>query len=150
MNAVRTVLLVLVCAAAIAGTVIFFGSDGRPYEEKDRFVVGSWKKGDLALELAEVGRYALVVGTSGAPAECGKWRLVAGSLQMRAKKSAPVASTLLMTQPGFRAGTVEHHPATSGSPEELTLTLLTAKPGTTAAVRWNLARTEEPLLQRCD
>lgn len=149
MNAIRTVLLVLVCAAAITGTIVLFGSDGAPFEEKDRFLAGTWRgpspDGEIALELADDGRYALVVGTGGGVVhgvECGKWRYRGDSLQMRSKKHTSIADTLLLRHPGLRAGSV-----TRRGDDGLALTLLAANK---SASHWDLRRATDHLMPLCD
>ena len=139
----------------MAGTLVFFGSDEAPFEEKDRFLAGTWSgpapDGEITLELATDGRYALVTGSAGGATvrsvECGKWRYRAGSLQMRSKKHASLANTLLLRQPGLRAGSVEHH----AKDDRITLTLLAAKAGgANEAAHWDLSRREEHVLPLCD
>lgn len=140
---VRTAFLVLVCVLAIAGTVVFFGAGSGPLTEEERRLSGAWSDETVELELGESGRYALVVGTAGA-LECGKWRVTDGTLQMRSKQSAGIKSTLLVTQPGFRAGTF----AIEGNTVDFELQA--ALPGERSRPEeWTLARDSAGLLARC-
>ena len=167
MDVVRSALLVVVCVLAIGGTVLFFGSGPSERTPDETAITGRWsgdaldrarvaseeaeRAGQLGradraridLELGDAGRYALVVGTGGG-VECGKWRVDRGSLQMRAKNSAGMGSTLLMTQPGFRAGTFKH------AGEQLDVSMQSALPGARSrAERWALTRSEGTLLAGC-
>ena len=145
MDAVRTAFLVLVCVLAIAGTAVFFGSGDAALTDEEKSIAGRWRDGSVDLELADGGRYALVVGTGGGAAvECGKWRVADGTLQMRAKQIPGIKSTLLMTQPGFRAGTFE----IDGS--SVDLALQAALPGERSRPEnWTLTRTTAGLMARC-
>lgn len=142
-DAVRTALLVLVCVLAIAGTVIFYGSGSAPLTADEQRIAGRWSDGSVDLELGQTGRYALVVGSAG-ELECGKWRVADGTLQMRAKQSAGIKSTLLMTQPGFRAGTFSFEEG------KVDLRLQAALPGERSRPEnWTLAPAAAGLLERC-
>lgn len=142
-DAVRSALLVVICVLAIAGTVLFFGADRPPLTPDEEAIRGHWSADAIDLELGDAGRYALVVGTAGR-VECGKWRVEGGSLQMRAKSGGAPGTTLLMTQPGFRAGSYQRHG------ERLDLHLQTALPGERSRPEsWALAQAEGALLERC-
>lgn len=144
MDVVRSALLVVVCVLAIAGTALFFGA-ARPALTRDELAIAGHWSDDAAvdLELGGTGLYALVVGTAGG-VECGKWRVEGGSLQMRAKSGAPRGSTLLMTQPGMRAGSFA---LTNGT---LDVKLQTALPGARSRPEnWTLRKAEGGLMSRC-
>jgi len=145
-DAVRTALLVVICVLAIGGTALFFGAARAPLTPDEVAIAGHWNGDAVDLELGDTGRYALVVGTAGG-VECGKWRVEAGSLQMRAKSGAPTStsSVLLMTQPGLRAGTFALEAG------ELDLQLQTALPGARSRPEhWTLRKAEGTLLERCE
>lgn len=143
MDSVRTALLVVVCVLAIAGTALFFGADRSPLTPDEKLVAGHWSGDALDLELGDTGRYALVAGTGGG-VECGKWRVEGGSLQMRAKSGATAGSTLLMTQPGLRAGTFVR------DGDRLDVSLQTALPGARSRPEsWALRKADGALLDRC-
>lgn len=138
-------LLVLICVLAIAGTVLFFGSNRKALTEEERGIAGHWSGDGVDLELGDAGLYALVTGTAGGSAvECGKWRVEGGTLQMRAKSGGKPGSTLLMTQPGLRAGPFRRQS------ERLELNLQTALPGERSRPEnWALRQAEGAILGRC-
>lgn len=146
MDVVRTSLLIVVCVLAIAGTIVFFGSDEPGLAEDEKAIAGRWSGGGVELELADTGLYALVVGTAGS-LECGKWRVVDQTLQMRTKRGGAAATTLLMTQPGFRAGTFKLRP---GEAEQIELELRAALPGERSRPEsWALRRSTGALREGC-
>lgn len=144
MESVRTALLVVICVLAVAGTALFFGADRPPLTGEEQVVAGHWSDDAVELEFGDSGRYALVVGTGGG-VECGKWRVEGGTLQMRAKRGAKGGSTLLMTQPGLRAGTFVRNG------DRLDLSLQTALPGARSRPEsWALRKAAGALLERCE
>jgi hypothetical protein len=146
MDVVRTSLLIVICVLAVAGTIVFFGSDDPGLADDEKAIAGSWSGGGVELELDGSGLYALVVGTAGS-LECGKWRVVDRTLQMRAKRGGAAATTLLMTQPGFRAGTFTLQP---GDAEQIQLELQAALPGERSRPEsWSLRRSAGGLRERC-
>ena len=151
MHALRSALVAAVCAFALAGTYLLFFDEPPPIGEDERAIAGRWTGPSISLELGTNGAYALVLGTAAAPVECGRWRVEAGTLQMRASRGAPRGSTLLLTQPGFRAGGIETDPASG----RLVLSMQAALPGArTRREEWVLSRETAPeappVLHGCD
>ena len=106
--AVRTFLLIAVCALAIAGSVVFYGSPKGPVTD-DPTLIRTWRAsglsaGDALLELRESGDYVIAT-TAGELAECGHWRSEGGSLHMRVRWSARGVESkpLLLWHPGLRS-----------------------------------------------
>lgn len=144
MDAVRTALLIVICVLSVAGTVVFFGADEPGLTPEENAIAGRWSGGGVELELAETGLYALVAGTGGG-LECGKWRVVDETLQMRAKRGGAAPTTLLMTQPGFRAGTFRR------DAERMDLELQAALPGERLRPEsWTLQRAHGSLREKCE
>lgn len=137
-------LLASVLVAAVAGTVLFFGSDG-PVTD-DPAIAGRWSRDAVDLHLEPGGTYILVAGTGGAAGrECGKWRALEGTLQMRAKDVHPGAGVVLLRNPGLRAGPYRVAPP-GGT---LSVTLHQAMPGPGQVQSFELSPHPEHPLDDC-